>query len=33
LSAPNQALVEKAKQFYAWYDYLDSYRLLRVAVK
>src|SRR5215472_14513375 len=33
LSAANQALVEKAKQFYAWYDYLDSYRLLRVAVK
>ena len=33
LSATNQALVEKAKQFYAWYDYLDAYRLLRVAVK
>jgi ABC-type nitrate/sulfonate/bicarbonate transport system substrate-binding protein len=31
LSAANQALLEKAKQFYAWYDYLDSYRLLRVA--
>jgi ABC-type nitrate/sulfonate/bicarbonate transport system substrate-binding protein len=33
LSATNQELVEKAKQFYAWYDYLDAYRLLRVAVK
>lgn len=33
LSAANQALVEKAKQFYAWYDYLDAYRLLRVAVQ
>jgi len=31
LSAGNQALVDKAKQFYAWYDYLDAYRLLRVA--
>jgi hypothetical protein len=33
LSAQNQALLEKAKQFYAWYDYLDAYRLLRVAVQ
>jgi len=33
LSAANQELVEKAKQLYAWYDYLDAYRLLRVAVK
>jgi len=33
LSATNQALLEKAKQFYAWYDYLDAYRLLRVAVQ
>jgi ABC-type nitrate/sulfonate/bicarbonate transport system substrate-binding protein len=33
LSAANQALLEKAKQFYAWYDYLDAYRLLRVAVQ
>jgi ABC-type nitrate/sulfonate/bicarbonate transport system substrate-binding protein len=32
-SSANQALVEKAKQFYAWYDYLDAYRLLRVAVQ
>jgi len=31
LSAQNQALLEKAKQFYAWQDYLDAYRLLRVA--
>ncbi|MBV9104507.1 MAG: ABC transporter substrate-binding protein [Verrucomicrobia bacterium] len=30
-SAENQALIEKAKQFYTWYDYLDAYRLLRVA--
>jgi hypothetical protein len=33
LSAQNQALLEKAKQFYAWYDYLDAYRLLRAAVQ
>jgi ABC-type nitrate/sulfonate/bicarbonate transport system substrate-binding protein len=33
LSAQNQALLEKAKQFYGWYDYLDAYRLLRVAVQ
>jgi hypothetical protein len=33
LSATNQALVDKAKQFYSWYDYLDAYRLLRAAVK
>jgi len=33
LSATNQAFLEKAKQFYAWYDYLDAYRLLRVAVQ
>ena len=32
-SSANQAQVEKAKQFYAWYDYLDAYRLLRVAVQ
>ncbi|MBV9275675.1 MAG: ABC transporter substrate-binding protein [Verrucomicrobia bacterium] len=33
LSAENQALVEKAKQFHAWYDYLDAYRLLRAATQ
>jgi ABC-type nitrate/sulfonate/bicarbonate transport system substrate-binding protein len=33
ISAEHQALVEKAKQFYAWYDYLDAYRLLRVAMQ
>jgi hypothetical protein len=33
LSAANQALVDKAKEFYAWYDYLDAYRLLRVAIQ
>ncbi|MBV9289125.1 MAG: ABC transporter substrate-binding protein [Hyphomicrobiales bacterium] len=31
LSAEKQALVDKAKQYYAWFDYLDSYRLLREA--
>ena len=30
-SAENRTLIEKAKQFYAWYDYLDAYRLLRGA--
>ena len=29
----HQALVEKAKQFYGWYDYLDAYRLLRVVTQ
>jgi hypothetical protein len=29
----HQALVEKAKQFYEWYDYLDAYRLLRVVTQ
>jgi NMT1-like family len=33
LSAEHQALLEKAKQFYVWYDYLDAYRLLRVALQ
>jgi hypothetical protein len=33
LDAAKQKLVDKAKQFYAWYDYLDSYRLLRAAVQ
>ncbi len=33
LSSENQALVKKAKQFYEWYDYLDSYRLLRAVVQ
>ena len=33
LSAANQALVDKAKELYAWYDYLDAYRLLRVAIQ
>jgi hypothetical protein len=33
LSAENQALIEKAKQFYGWYDYLDAYRLLRTATQ
>lgn len=31
LSSDKQALVDKAKQYYAWFDYLDSYRLLREA--
>jgi hypothetical protein len=29
LTAAQQAAVDKAKQFYDWYDYLDSYRLLK----
>ena len=33
MPAEDQALVEKAKQFYAWYDYLDAYRLLRPATQ
>jgi NMT1-like family len=33
LSTEHQALVDKAKQFYGWYDYLDAYRLLRVATQ
>lgn len=33
LSAANQALVEQAKRFYTWYDYLDAYRLLRAAAQ
>jgi ABC-type nitrate/sulfonate/bicarbonate transport system substrate-binding protein len=33
LTAANQALLEKAKKFYDWYDYLDAFRLLRVAVQ
>jgi len=33
LSADKQALVDKAKQYYAWFDYLDSYRLLRAAAQ
>jgi hypothetical protein len=33
LSTEHQALVDKAKQFYGWYDYLDAYRLLRVAAQ
>ncbi len=32
-SAENKALIEKAKQYYAWYDYLDAYRFLREANK
>ena len=32
-SAENKSLIEKAKQYYAWYDYLDAYRLLREANK
>jgi ABC-type nitrate/sulfonate/bicarbonate transport system substrate-binding protein len=31
LAPEKQSLVDKAKQFYAWFDYLDSYRLLRAA--
>lgn len=33
LPVDKQALVEKARQFYGWYDYLDSYRLLRAATR
>jgi hypothetical protein len=33
ISAEHQALIERAKQFYAWYDYLDAYRLLRLAMQ
>jgi ABC-type nitrate/sulfonate/bicarbonate transport system substrate-binding protein len=33
LSSDQQALVDKAKQYYGWYDYLDSYRLLRAAAQ
>jgi len=29
LSPDQQSTVDKAKQFYDWYDYLDSYRLLK----
>jgi hypothetical protein len=27
LSGDKRALVEKAKQYYEWYDFLDAYRL------
>jgi len=33
LSADKQALVEKAKQLYRWYDYLDADRLLHAAAQ
>jgi hypothetical protein len=33
LSADKHSLVNRAKQLYGWYDYLDSYRLLRAAVQ
>jgi hypothetical protein len=33
LSQEQQVLVEKAKQFYGWYDYLDAYRLLRAVTQ
>ena len=33
LSDDKRALVDKAKQYYAWFDYLDSYRLLREAAQ
>ena len=29
LSPAQQSTIDKAKQFYDWYDYLDSYRLLK----
>lgn len=31
LSADKKALVAKAKQFYGWYDFLDSYRFAKAA--
>jgi len=30
-AADKQALLDKARQLYGWYDYLDAYRLLRAA--
>ena len=32
LSADNQTLLQKAHQYYDWYDFLDSYRLATAAV-
>jgi hypothetical protein len=32
LSADQQALVDKAHQYYDWYDYLDSYRAAQAAL-
>jgi len=31
LDAKHQSLVDKARQYYGWYDYLDAYRLLKAA--
>jgi len=31
LSSDKQALIEKAKQYYQWYDFLDAYRLAAAA--
>ena len=33
VSTEVKSLIEKAKQYYAWYDYLDAYRFLREANK
>jgi hypothetical protein len=32
LSAEKQQLLEQARQFYGWYDYLDSFRLATAAL-
>jgi ABC-type nitrate/sulfonate/bicarbonate transport system substrate-binding protein len=32
LAADKQQLVDRAKKFYTWYDFLDSYRYLKAAV-
>ena len=32
LSGDKKALLDKARQFYGWYDYLDSFRLAKAAV-
>ena len=32
LAADKQALLDKAKQFYGWYDFLDAYRLATAAL-
>ena len=31
LSSDQQQLVDQAKKYYAWYDFLDSYRVLKAA--
>jgi hypothetical protein len=33
LDDAKKALVEKAKQYYAWYDFLDAFRLAKAAAQ